>query len=215
MTRDEKKCLMLPATKLVLTSSGFPLEPSKIPSLPGPDSPNAGAGSRQESEPGSRDFMLKRGPGFLPPASPGQGRPPRDDVIDRITPDDLDKLYSDDDDDKSRSLDKVGPNFQPPTGFGGFFGPGMGFGGLFGPSGGFGGLFSEGPGPSSPFQGPAPFPNPNYGGHDDDVDEVRACLNFLTLLLIMLHQMQKKFKMAAHTPEERCLVSIDKMCFCQ
>ena len=94
MPCDKNGCLLLLATKLVLTSSGFPLEPSKIPSLPGPEGPNAGAGSRQEGEPGSRDFMLKRGPGFLPPASPGQGRPPRGDVIDRITPDDLDKLYS-------------------------------------------------------------------------------------------------------------------------
>ena len=134
MTRDEKKCLMLPATKLVLTSSGFPLEPSKIPSLPGPDSPNAGAGSRQESEPGSRDFMLKLGPGFLQPASPGQGRPPRGDVIDMITPDDLDKLYSE-------AWTKLGRTFSRRSVSEDFSAPVVA---------------------SSPFQGPAPFPGPSY-----------------------------------------------------
>jgi len=123
--------------------------------------------------------MLKRGPGFLPPVTPGQGRP-RDDVVDRITSDDLDKLYSDDDNDgdKNRNSDKFGPTFQPPTGFGGFFGPGMGFGGIFGPGGGFGGFFGEGHGPSNPFQGPALLPNPNFGGQSDD-DEVRNLIKLL------------------------------------
>ena len=144
MTRDEKKCLMLPATKLVLTSSGFPLEPSKIPSLPGPDSPNAGAGSRLESEPGSRDFMLKRGPGFLPPASPGQGRPPRGDVIDRITPDDLDKLYSE-------AWTKLGRTFSRRSVSEDFSVPEW-----------VSVDYSAPVVASSPFQGPAPFPGPSY-----------------------------------------------------
>jgi hypothetical protein len=92
--------------------------------------------------------MLKegsKGPGFLPP--PGKDEPLRDDVIDQISPNDLDELYTNDE-----SSQPISP------GFGNGFG--NGFGGVFSP-GGFG----------SPFHGPqTPFGPPSFGPpHHEEV----------------------------------------------
>ncbi len=93
-------------------------------------------------EPGSRDFMLKegnRGRGFLPP--PDKNQPLRDDVLDKITINDLDELYTDDGHYSHSGVDV-------PPGGNGFVGP-------FGP-GGFGGLFGDAFGPALPFHGSPP-----------------------------------------------------------
>ncbi len=93
-------------------------------------------------EPGSRDFMLKegkRGRGFLPP--PDKNQPLRDDVLDKITIDDLDELYTDDGHHSHSGVDV-------PPGGNGFVGP-------FGP-GGFGGLFGGAFGAALPFHGSPP-----------------------------------------------------------
>jgi hypothetical protein len=92
--------------------------------------------------------MLKegsKGPGFLPP--PGKDEPLRDDVIDQISPNDLDELYTNDE-----SSQPISP------GFGNGFG--NGFGGVFSP-GGFG----------TPFHGPqTPFGPPSFGPpHHEEV----------------------------------------------
>ena len=104
--------------------------------------------------------MLKRGPGFLP--TPDKGQPLRDDVIDRITTNDLDELYTDE---PSQGSGVMAPlRVDPFTPFGG---PGMNpFGRTFPPSI-FGGLFGGGQGP---FQGPAtPFGPPAFGPHNNEV----------------------------------------------
>ena len=79
----------------------------------------------------------------MPPISKGQ--PLRDDVIDQISPNDLDELYTNDEDDRAQP---IAPGFGNGlrNGFGGVFTPG-GFGGVFG-----GGI---GMGPQIPFGPPA------------------------------------------------------------
>ena len=110
-------------------------------------------------------------PGFLPSAD--KDRPLRDDVIETISPDDLDQLY--DNETQPNEGTGFGPVFQPPSDFSGIFGgPGNSFGGFFGPGNGFGGFFGGGFPPVDPFHGPAPFSNPNFGcpPNDDDVHQV-------------------------------------------
>lgn len=57
--------------------------------------PPGGFRGQADSDPGSREFMLKREPGIVPPVSPGV--PSEDDEIESIDKESLDKLYSKDD----------------------------------------------------------------------------------------------------------------------
>ena len=110
--------------------------------------------------------MLKRGPGFLP--TPDKGQPLRDDVIDRITTNDLDELYTDEPSQGSGSTAPPGVNPFTPHGSNPFGGPGMNpFGSTPFPPSIFGGFLGGGQGP---FQGPAtPFGPPAYGPPNNEV----------------------------------------------
>ena len=95
----------------------------------------------------------KRGRGFLPP--PGKDQPLRDEVLDKITINDLDELYTDDGPRSHSGVDV------PPGG--------NGFGVPFAP-GGFGGLFGGAFGPALPFHGSTPgFGSPLFGPQNREV----------------------------------------------
>jgi hypothetical protein len=142
--------------------SGFPNEFPSHPALPGPSV----GGEDSNVEPGSRDFMLKegkRGRGILPP--PGKDQPLRDDVLDKITIDDLDELYTDDGPRSHNGVDV------PPGG--------NGFAGPFVP-GGFGGLFGGAFGPALPFHGPT---SPFFGPQNREViTQHLPCLKYRILM---------------------------------
>jgi hypothetical protein len=110
--------------------------------------------------------MLKRGPGFLP--TPGKGQPLRDDVIDSITSNDLDELYTDEPSQGSGVGVPPGRNPFSPHGGNQFGAPGMNpFGIAPFPPSIFGGFFEGGQGP---FQGPqTPFGPPAFGSPNNEV----------------------------------------------
>lgn len=133
-------------------SDGFFSFPNESPNQPAIQGPSGD--EDLNVEPGSRDFMLKegnRGRGFLPP--PDKNQPLRDDVLDKITINDLDELYTDDGHYSHSGVDV-------PPGGNGFVGP-------FGP-GGFGGLFGGAFGPALPFHGSPPGFGPQNREDDEE-----------------------------------------------
>ena len=110
--------------------------------------------------------MLKRGPGFLP--TPDKGSPLRDDVIDRITSNDLDELYTDEPNDGSGVVAPPRGNPITPHGVNPFGAPGIhSFGNSPFPPSIFGGFFG---GDQGPFQGPTtPFGPPTFGPPNNEV----------------------------------------------